>query len=240
MSYNKLNLLNILSFFMRLTLLLPATAFSVGLYQSHESIREAAYQHIMERDTGYSIVPTITVNRLDSRLKLPACNIPLETFSSSATRSLGRITVGVRCHGNKPWSLYVSAAVGLITKVTVAARDLSRGSILTAADLKLAEHDIARLHRGFMEDPAQAIGKTLKRNLQQGRVLTAKLVAIPLAVKKGSRVTIIASSNAIQVRMQGKALSNGAAGERIQVQNRSSKRTLEATVISPGLVKISM
>lgn len=132
------------------------------------------------------------------------------------------------------------ATVGLITKVTVAARDLLRGSILVATDLKLVEHDIARLRRGYMEDPAHAIGKALRRNIQRGQILTAQLVTTPLAIRKGNQVTIVANSNTIQVRMQGKALSNGAAGERIQVLNKSSKRRLEATVISPGLVKISM
>ena len=221
-------------------LLLPTTALSAGATQSHDSIREAARRHVLEKNTGYTVPPTVSVNRLDSRLRLQACDRPLETFSPPARRKLGRITVGVRCNGAKPWSLYVPVSVSIITKVVVAARDLPRGAILTASDLKLVEQDIARLNRGYIEQPTQAIGKITKRSLQRGHVLTPKQISTPLAVKKGNRVAIVASNSAIQVRMRGKALSNGATGERIRVQNISSKKEIEATVISPGVVRVSM
>jgi flagella basal body P-ring formation protein FlgA len=41
------------------------------------------------------------------------------------------------------------------------------------------------------------------------------------------------------VRMPGKALGNGAIGERIKVENNSSSRQIEVTVISPGIVQAS-
>ncbi len=241
MQVKSLNYLASPLFFVLLAALLsPAPALSSRAAQSHDSIREAARRHVLEKTAGYSVPPTVSVGRLDSRLRLQACDKPLETFSPPAGRSLGRITVGVRCSGTKPWSLYVPVTVAIITDVVVAARDLSRGAILTSKDLELVAQDITRLHRGFMERPGQAIGKTLKRNLRRGQVLTPNQIAAPLAIKKGSRVAIVASSGAIQVRMQGKALGNGATGERIRVQNLSSKKEIEATVISPGVVRVSM
>lgn len=240
---NKANILNMryLSLFIALlgTLILPAPTLSAGAVQSHDSIRDAARRYI-EQATGYSMPPTVTVNRLDNRLRLQACNKPLEAFSPPGRRKLGRVTVGVRCNGNKPWSLYVPVTVALFSNVVVVTRDLPRGAILTSGDLKLVKQDIARLNRGFMEQPTQAIGKTLKRSLQRGQVLTPRQITAPQTIKKGSRVAIIASNSAMRVSMRGKALSGGATGERIRVQNLSSKRELEATIISPGVVKVSM
>jgi flagella basal body P-ring formation protein FlgA len=125
--------------------------------------------------------------------------------------------------------------------VVVAATDLPRGALLTEKDLSLEELDITALHRGYMEEITDAIGKKLKRNLQRGQVLTPHQVATPLAVKRGNRVTIIASTpGAFEIRMQGQAMDNGAAGDRIKVKNTSSKRVVEATIRSPGIVEVAL
>ena len=196
----------------------------------------------MQKDsvTGYSVPPTVTVSRLDSRLRLPKCTLPLEAFSPPAGRKLGKTTVGVRCSGNKPWSLYVSVMVSLHADVVVTAHHLSRGATLTAEDLILEKKDIARLRGSYFSDPTQAIGKALKRNLQQGRVLNSQHIITPNTIKKGSKVIILAHSDNIQVRMPGKALSNGVMGALIKVQNIQSKKELEAIVMSPGVVKVAM
>ncbi len=221
-------------------LILPASAFSADPIQSHKSIREAALNHAKNNATGYSVPPTVTVNRLDSRLRLSDCKQPLETFSPPAGRRLGRITVGVRCSGNKPWSLYVPVMVSLNADVIVAAHNLTRGTVLSAADFTLEKKDIARLRGSFFNQPAQAIGMVLTRNLQQGQVLHSQHIVARKTVKKGSKVIILAHSKKIQVRMPGKALSNGTTGERIKVQNIHSKKELEAIVVSPGVVRVAL
>jgi len=223
-----------------LAFVLPASAFSSNPIQPHKSILDAARNHAINNATGYSVPPTVTVNRLDSRLRLPECSQALEAFSPPAGRKLGRTTVGVRCPGNKPWSLYVPVVVSLVTDVIVAAHNLARGTILSNGDLMLEKKDIARLRGHFFQQPAKAIGKVLKRNLQQGQVLNSQHTVIQKTVKKGSKVIILAHSGNIQVRMPGKALGNGATGERIKVQNIHSKKELEATVVSKGVVKVAL
>jgi len=240
----KLNQLKIMSLLINTMLLLalvaPTFVFSADAIQPHESIHNAAHDHAKNGLTSYAIPPTITVNRIDSRLRLPKCNQPLDTFSPPAGRKLGRTTVGVRCSGNKPWSLYVPVMISLNTDVVVAASNLARGTILSATDLMLDTKDVARLRGNYFSNPSQAIGKTLKRNLQRGRVLDSKYIATPDAIKKGSKVIILAHSSNIQVRMPGKALSNGSIGTLIKVRNSHSKKTLEAIVVSPGVVKVAM
>ncbi len=222
------------------TLVLPTFVYSTDSFQSHESIRNAAHEHAKDNLTGYSVPPTVTVNRIDSRLRLATCNLPLEAFSPPTGRKLGRTTIGVRCSGIKPWSLYVSAMVSLNSDVVVAAHNLARGTTLSATDLTLEKRDIARLRSNYFDNPAQAIGKRLKRNLQRGQVLDAIYIVTPKTIRKGNKVIILASSSKVQVRMPGKALSNGVTGERIKVQNIYSKKELEAIVVSPGVVKVAM
>jgi len=241
MKINHLKIINLLASALLLsTLALPTFVYSADGFQSHESIRNAAHAHAKKSLTGYSVPPTVTVNRIDNRLRLAKCNQPLETFSPPAGRKLGRTTIGVRCSGIKPWSLYVSAMVSLNSDVVVAAHNLARGTILNATDLMLEKRDIARLRSNYFDNPTQAIGKRLRRNLQRGQVLNSIYIVTPNTVKKGNKVIILASSNKVQVRMPGKALSNGSTGELIKVQNIRSKKELEAIVVSPGIVKVAM
>ncbi|MCY1454933.1 flagella basal body P-ring formation protein FlgA [compost metagenome] len=59
-------------------------------------------------------------------------------------------------------------------------------------------------------------------------------------VSKGDQVVISAMSPAINVRMPGEALSNGAPGEQIRVRNLSSGRVVKARVKGPGQVQVDM
>jgi flagella basal body P-ring formation protein FlgA len=221
--------------------LLPTQAISMVAdeIQSHDSIRKAAHQHILAQSRQQQ-PPIVEVGHLDSRLQLKACSEPLETFSPAGGRRLGKATVGVRCSGDNPWSLYVPVKISIMLPIAVAARELPRGKILTADDIRLEKRDIASIHRGYLEKTDYAIGKVLKRSLRRGQILTASHTASPQAIKTGSRVTIVANSGSIAIRMKGKALSSGARGDRIRVQNESSKRELEATVVSPGIVEVTM
>lgn len=217
-----------------------AMALAATPSQSHESILEAARQHVLDQSDRYPSPPEVQTDRLDSRLRLAACDIPLETFSPPNNRQTARVTVGVRCTGTKNWTLYVPVTVIIMADVVTAAKELRRGRILTAQDLVIEQRDIARLHRGYLANLKEAIGKQVKYNIRRGQVITPAKVASPKAVKRNSRVTIVAQNPAIQVRMKGTALESGAVGDRIRVRNNSSKRELEAEVLAQGIVQVTL
>jgi flagella basal body P-ring formation protein FlgA len=217
-----------------------ATATDSGALQSHNSIREAAGQHILERAEEYPAAPEVQAGHLDNRLRLAACDQPLQTFSPPGKRLLGKVTVGVRCEGTKPWTLYVPVTVSVMSQVVVAKTQLTRGSTVTREDVKLEKRDIARLHRGYLDSLDKAIGKTVKYSVRANQVVTPSRIDSPLAVKRNGRVMILAANSSVQVRMTGTALENGSIGQRIRVKNRSSKRELEARVVEQGVVQVSM
>jgi flagella basal body P-ring formation protein FlgA len=123
--------------------------------------------------------------------------------------------------------------------VIVANRQLPRGTLVTADDIKIERRDVARLHKGYLTHANQVLGKKIKRSVQNSTVLNPSQLTVQHAVKKGSQVTILAQIGSLQVRMSGKALGNGAIGERIKVENSSSSRQIEATIVSPGIVQAS-
>lgn len=224
-----------------LLLLIPYIAngqSNIGIHQSHEDILAAARQHLMEQTSHSSGKVKIKVNPLDHRLKLIRCELPLETFSPSNSRNQGKATVGVKCSSPKPWTLYVMANIGIEGPVVIARRDLSRGTAISADDIQLLTKDTSHLLRGHFETITQVLGRTLKRDLRRNRVVTPSLLVVQKTISRGQMVTILAGHSGIEVRMKGKALRNGNPGELIPVQNLSSKKKLEARVVSAGNVRI--
>lgn len=213
---------------------------SGGQTQSHESIREAAERHVLELNTGQKGRLELGAERLDRRLRLNKCEEALETFSSADKPGRSRYSIGVRCNGDQPWALYVPVSMSVFRKVLVLGREVGRGGLLTQADIRLEERDITRLRRGYLENPEQVLGKTPRRSVKAGTVLSPSLLESSALVSRGSRVTILGELGGIEVRMEGKALGNGALGERIQVRNSSSNRRVEATVVAAGIVQVSL
>jgi flagella basal body P-ring formation protein FlgA len=215
--------------------LAQATAPSI---QRHDAIVQAVDRHLQTTFSHHGDALQIAVTPLDHRLRLTRCDIPLETFEPPGGVSLGRTTVGVRCAQPKPWTLYVSAHVGLELPVVIAVKDLARGSPLQGGDLKLQVMDTSHLLRGHFTAIDELLGSRLKRTLRRGQVVTPSMLVVQKTVQRGERITILSAIGTIEVRSLGKALRDGNPGDLIPVQNLTSKKRLEARVVSAGLVAI--
>jgi len=238
---NKYLLIKIAGIFITTNMCIGLPDAIAGTYQSHNSIYQAARNFVRSQVVSQNNQQAeIKIGKLDSRLKLNQCNKKLNTFLPKGSRKLGKTTVGVKCTGRKPWSLHVSVTISVFKDVLVASHQLNKNSILTEADFKLEKHDLAELHYGFFEDLKIAAGMKLKRRVLVGAVLTPAMLKKPKIISRGQQITIMAQSGRMQVRMEGKALANGAVGERIKVMNLKSKQKLEGVVTSTGVVKVEI
>ena len=219
-----------------------AGAANKNAYQNHESIRQAAndFARQLSEDVGQPENITISVGKLDRRLRLAKCDQPLQAFRSPNTKNYGRTTIGVRCDGDKSWKLYVSVNIKIIKPVVTIKHAVTRNSVLQASDLLLEDKDISGLHRGYYSDIKELVGKHVKNSLKSGLVVTPGHVKNPLAVKKGTTVIILADAGGIQVNMKGKAMKSGAIGDWIPVQNLSSKRKIEGRILRPGVIQVTL
>lgn len=206
--------------------------------QPHPSILQAASDYLQQHFSQHGDQLRIRVSPLDHRLRLTHCDTPLETFEPPGGIGLGRTTVGVSCSRPKPWTLYVSANVGVEMPVVVAIRDLARGDPILPTDLELQRMDTSHLLRGHFTEIDELVGQRLKRTLRRGQVVTPSMLLLLKSVRRGEQITIRSALGSIEVRSQGKALRSGDPGDLIPVENLSSKKRLQARVISPGLVAI--
>jgi flagella basal body P-ring formation protein FlgA len=125
----------------------------------------------------------------------------------------------------------VAAPRGNVEVLTYA-RSLAAGEIVQPSDLVWGK--AAAVPADAPSDADAVIGLAAKRPLRSGAVVLARDVAAAQVVKVGEVITVTYQDDGISLSLQAKALSAGAAGDVINVQNTSSKKTVQAVVTGPG------
>jgi len=223
-----------------LSILLGIHGSCAAALQSHASIQSTVRDFLLAHNDQTAAEVEIEIDRLNKRLRLARCDQAIEAFLPASARTSGRVTVGIRCDGSRPWSLYVPARVTLFGQVVVASREVARGSVLQHADLNLERQDLTRLSQGYYLHPESLVGQVAQRRISRGRALRPRLVKVPPAVARGSRVSIVARIGGIEARMPGRALADGGRGDRIRIENLNTERELEARVVSAGVVRVDI
>ncbi len=210
-------------------------------WQDHAAIRGAAQSFLQAFiDSQHEGRSQVKLDQLDPRLKVKACRAPLDAFLPPGGRVMGNTTVGVRCPDQGGWSIYVPARIDVFGPVLVARQPLARGTRIEAADLELVERNLSNLPYGYYTDPQSVTGQLAKRTIAMSTVLTPPMLQEPNLVKRGERVTVIAESGALKIRTSGKALSDAKSGELVRVRTEGSQRIVDGTVVSPGVIKVTL
>ena len=202
-----------------------------------QHIREVARAFVAAQYGDEKGEVEIVPGKLDPRLRMPKCDQDLDAEYSASSSRGGSLTVNIRCNGIKPWSIYVPVQVKVMQNVVVLAHSVQRNRIIRRSDVRVEKRDINRMHSGYFTDPKEVIGKKLKRSVGSGLALSPVYVESPLLVKRGQKVVLVAELSGITVKMAGKAMSNGAAGERVKVKNLSSNRVVEGLVTDSGIIR---
>ena len=124
-----------------------------------------------------------------------------------------------------------AAARGNVDVLTWA-RSIPAGEMIQPADLVWGKAALAPA--GAPNDPDAVIGMAARRPLRAGAAVTARDVSALQVVKTNEVVTLTYDNGGVSLSMQAKALSGGAVGETINVQNVTSKKTVQAVVTGPG------
>lgn len=153
---------------------------------------------------------------------LPPCAAP-EPFLPNAARLWGRVSVGLRCHADQPWTRYVSTYVAVVGTYYVAARQINAGQELALADTQLREGDLTSLPGSVVVDPAQLSGVVATNRIASGAPLRRELLRPVAIVQRGQSVKVLAQGAGFVVSSEGKAMTHGAAGAMIQVKMQNGQ-----------------
>lgn len=196
--------------------------------QDSEAIRSAALAFLQQQSAGLPGKVEITVAQAFPR-GLAACTM-LEPFMPSGARLWGRMTVGVRCAGERPWTIYLQARISLRATYYLAARAMAPGEVLTAADLVARDGDLTGLPQAIVTDPSQAVGSVSLTRIAGGMPLRRDMLKSASAVSIGQTVRVVAAGEGFAISAEGSAMNNASPGQQVRV------KTANGQIIS-GIVK---
>jgi flagellar basal body P-ring formation protein FlgA len=231
------------------TLLLAADALTAAAgaavaAEPNSDLQSVSELESLARSEAERAFPPLTerqrfaIGPIEPNLQLERCRQAVKAVLASPHHMQDRATVELRCPDPKPWHLYVQIRVIGTSSVAVAAHAIVAGTVLTAKDMRVEQHDISELPVGFLDDPAIAVGLTAGRPISGGAFLTNQQLLAAKAVQRGQTVTLVADVGGMSVRMTGKALNDGLVNQRVRVENLSSGKIVEGIARSEQIVEI--
>jgi flagellar basal body P-ring formation protein FlgA len=213
---------------------LPALGDPQDLGQLEGIARSEAALHLPALTQNQRFV----VGPIDPHFKLERCEAPVKPVVGPGGHMRDRILVELRCPMTNGWHIFVPVRVVGTSVVTIAARAIVAGNVLTEKDVRSERRDVSELPPGYMDDPAVTIGLTAARPIASGAVITNQFLVGAKAVQRGQSVTLVADAGGMSVRMAGRALTDGLVNQRVKVQNLSSGKVVEGIARSEQTVEI--
>ncbi|RKP45390.1 flagellar basal body P-ring formation protein FlgA [Pararobbsia silviterrae] len=213
-----------------------AGAVPVGK-QDPAVIMKVAEDFLREQAAGLPGRVTITVPPVGPH-GLAACD-NLQAFMAPGAPVWGRTTVGVRCVGDRPWTLYVLARISVEATYYVAARQIMPGDVIQATDLLPRDGDLAVMPRAIVTDPSQAVGAVAQNRITPGLPVRTDLIRSVNAIQLGQTVKVVAEGNGFSISTDGSALNNAGPGQQVRVKTDNGQ-TVVGTATGRGVVQIPM
>lgn len=196
---------------------------------------------------GYEVLEPVVVEALTERWQVPAADLVLEwghvrgewvpgPDARVELKGTGRGGFWIVSVEEGSESLAVRLRAGTRALTLVAARDLSRGSVLT-------EEDQVWELREEWGPPAAAPsavepGWTIRRVVRAGEVLEPPAVTPPDAVTSGAPVTVEYVTGRVALTLPGTALGTVPVGGTVYVRTETGER-LQGQAVGPGRVRVS-
>ena len=202
------------------------------------STTQKAHQHLLNQ---YQVIhplarTVIKVKPLSAALDKRQCEAPISFIHAPGSSS--RVSVKAIC--TRPaWTFFISATIEQWQQIVVSSRALSKGTILGDTDIYLREFDLKRLTSPYFSNPAELLGREIKRAIAANQVISPSLVEKKLLIRKGDLVYIEANKGLMSIRMTGTAKQNGSLGEQITVTNSRSGKSVQGYVKSRGVISVT-
>lgn len=153
---------------------------------------------------------------------LPACDAP-EAFLPPGARPWGRVSVGVRCQTERPWTRFVQAHVAVEGSYFVAARTIDAGRPLGAGDVAERTGDLTRLPRSVITSAAELAGVVTVNRVAPGAPLRKELVRGVTVIQQGQAVKVVAQGQGFVVSTEAKAMTGATVGAVVQARTRDGR-----------------
>lgn len=126
-----------------------------------------------------------------------------------------------------------------LVEIPVLAQRVRAGQAIRDTDIDWKEIRKSKLHRQAVRDLDELVGMSPRRSIGVGRPIRISDLQRPVAVPKGSIVTMFFNAPGISLTATGRAEAAGGIGDVIRIMNTRSRKTVEAEIIAPGKAVIN-
>ncbi len=123
-------------------------------------------------------------------------------------------------------NVYVPFRVLIKKKLYTAKHHISKGEAVRPADLDEKESFLNGVGADYPACIEEVVGKTAKKEIPVGEVITSQLLASAMAVQKGEAVSMRAENNRLVVQGKGTALEKGKVGDLVRVKSPSGREIM--------------
>jgi flagella basal body P-ring formation protein FlgA len=180
----------------------------------------------------------VQVGTPSPQLKLAPC-ASAEPSLPGQPRRFGSGRVALRCTSGARWNLYLPITVKVHAPAVVLAQSAPAGTELTAANLKIAEVDIAATPSPTFAQVDALIGRRLAVGMAAGTEVRQSDLRVRQWFAAGDAVTLVASGSGFAVEGEGEAMAPGVEGQTVRVRTPSG-RIVSGTPVGERRVEVPL
>lgn len=180
----------------------------------------------------------IQLGEAASQLQVSLCDQEIHVRIPDGTTSQSISTLQMSCDGQVKWNVYVPINMKILTQVVVTKQTISAKEMIDDNMLDYAFHDKNSLYAGYFKNFSDVTGQSAISTMLPGMILTKRNIQKPILINRNQIVSIIARNGSIMVKAEGVAKSNGSYNDVIKVMNASSKKVIDAVVVSGSSVEV--
>lgn len=206
-----------------------------------EQLRGVIHDFVKRELAGRAADCQVMLGEPQQPISVPAGTLDLQVGGGRSDDPLGRrvFQIHLAVNGRFIKTVDATADVAALVDVVVPVRAIKADQEIAVDDVSIERIVLFDLKQPFATNPADVIGKAAIRPLPPQNAIRLTSVRRPFAVRKGDRVTIEARQGGLSIQTVGVTKSHGEVGQTITVSNVDSGKDLRATVVAPGVVRVS-
>jgi flagella basal body P-ring formation protein FlgA len=206
---------------------------------------DAQVRAVVQRYVAAQLDPTgdrwrLGAVRLNGDTTLPDGRVSLTVSHGARVQLVGPSILHLRLASDDGVvrHLRVTAEIERETRVVLAMRDLTRGTIVAEGDIAEAYRPFRGLPRDTVRGADAALGQQLVRAIRAGAVVRAGfLTAVPV-VSRGAKVILVVAEGGLRITTPGIVREDAGAGEIVRVVNAASGKVVTGRVVNAETVEV--
>ncbi len=206
-----------------------------------EQIRSVIHDFVKRELAGRAVDYQVALGDPQQPIAVPSGTVDLQVSAARSDESLGRrvFQIHLAVNGRFIKTIDATADVAAVVEVVMPVRPIKVDEQIESDDVTTERIVLYDLKQPFVTNLAEVIGKAAIRPLPPQNAIRMTSLRRPFAVHKGDRVTIEARQGGLSIQTVGVTKSHGELGQTITVSNVDSGKELRATVVAPGVVRVS-